>query len=116
MSFLEYFNNKLLEEKLEIEKAVYESALRSYESRKQKMSKEHTKSLDKLNNFDLFELPYKIRELGVKIKHFDPKNGKVNIQLFDAESLLTVTKYIKDIGIKNFDVNESNLEISIKQG
>lgn len=105
--FLDYFNNKLLEAEIEIEKDVYNNALRSYNNRKHKDKKPRLKVVN------IFEVPSLIRDLGIKIKHFKPYEDRIEIQLFDADSVLKVTKFLKANNLK-FNVDEDNLKVTIK--
>lgn len=104
--FLDYFNNKLLEAEAEIEKDVYSDALRSYNNRKHK-------DKPKLKAVNAFEVPSLIRSLGIKVKHFKPYEDKIEIQLFDADSVLKVSKFLKTNNLK-FNIDEDNLKVIIK--
>lgn len=108
-SFINYFENKLLEAEAEIIDRVDADALNSYKKRKQKPQKVPDKS--KLN---VFEIPSKIRDMGVKIKHYKPMEDKIELQLFNPADVLLVTKFLKTNNIKNFEINEDGLEVIIR--
>ena len=107
-SFINYFENKLLEAEAEIIDRVDTDALNGYKKRKQKLQKVPSKA--KLN---VFEIPSKIRDMGVKIKHYKPMEDRIELQLFNPSDVLLVTKFLKTNNIKNFEINEDGLEVII---
>lgn len=109
MGFIKYFNDKLLEADAEIADMVYKEALKSYKNRK--VSKEYKQLKSKMS---IFDIPNELRDLGIKIKHFKPQDDMVEIQLFNSDSLLAVTKFLKHNGIKNFSIEETELKVIIK--
>lgn len=109
MGFIKYFNDKLLEADAEIADMVYKGALKSYKNRK--VSKESKQLKPKMS---IFDIPGELRDLGIKIKHFKPQDDMVEIQLFNSDSVLAVTKFLKRNGIKEFSVEETELKVVIK--
>lgn len=108
MGFINYFENKLLEAETEIIDRVDADALNGYKKRKQKSQKVPNKA--KLN---VFEIPNKIRDMGVKIKHYKPLKDKIELQLFNSADVLLVTKFLKANNIKKFEIKEDDLEVII---